>query len=67
MRIFAILSYRATPSTGEPTHGRAADPLYDGAGYERMMAVWSRLVGKIFLDRLAPRSGVNAVKGRVPG
>jgi ubiquinone/menaquinone biosynthesis C-methylase UbiE len=30
----------------------------DGAGYERMMGVWSRLVGKIFLDWLAPRSGL---------
>src|SRR5260370_16581840 len=30
----------------------------DGAGYERMMGVWSRLVGEVFLDWLAPRSGV---------
>src|SRR5258708_19851922 len=30
----------------------------DGAGYERMMGVWSRLVGEIFLDWLAPRSGL---------
>jgi SAM-dependent methyltransferase len=30
----------------------------DGAGYERMMGVWSKLVGKVFLDWLAPRSGL---------
>lgn len=29
----------------------------DGAAYERMMGVWSRLVGEIFLDWLSPRSG----------
>src|SRR5258705_9472585 len=28
----------------------------DGAAYERMMGVWSRLAGEIFLDWLAPRS-----------
>jgi SAM-dependent methyltransferase len=26
----------------------------DGAGYERMMGVWSRLAGEVFLDWLAP-------------
>src|SRR5260370_32271994 len=30
----------------------------DGAAYERMMGTWSRLVGEIFLDWLAPRSGL---------
>lgn len=30
----------------------------DGAAYERMMGTWSRLAGKIFLDWLAPRSGL---------
>ena len=30
----------------------------DGAGYERMMGVWSRLAGDIFLDWLAPRPGL---------
>ncbi len=29
----------------------------DGAAYERMMGVWSRLAGEIFLDWLAPRPG----------
>jgi ubiquinone/menaquinone biosynthesis C-methylase UbiE len=29
----------------------------DGAAYERMMGVWSRLVGDVFLDWLAPASG----------
>src|SRR5215469_5337004 len=29
----------------------------DGASYERMMGVWSRLVGNIFIDWLAPRPG----------
>ena len=30
----------------------------DGAAYERMMGVWSRLAGETFLDWLAPRSGL---------
>jgi SAM-dependent methyltransferase len=30
----------------------------DGAGYERMMGIWSRLAGDIFLDWLAPRPGL---------
>lgn len=30
----------------------------DGAAYERMMGIWSRLAGDIFLDWLAPRSGL---------
>jgi ubiquinone/menaquinone biosynthesis C-methylase UbiE len=30
----------------------------DGAGYERMMGVWSRLAGETFLDWLMPRSGL---------
>src|ERR1700688_445584 len=30
----------------------------DGAAYERMMGVWSRLAGDIFLDWLAPSPGL---------
>jgi ubiquinone/menaquinone biosynthesis C-methylase UbiE len=30
----------------------------DGAGYERMMGIWSRLAGDIFLDWLAPPAGL---------
>jgi ubiquinone/menaquinone biosynthesis C-methylase UbiE len=30
----------------------------DGAGYERMMGNWSRLAGEIFLDWVAPSSGL---------
>ena len=30
----------------------------DGAAYERMMGIWSRLAGDIFLDWLAPRPGL---------
>ena len=30
----------------------------DGASYERMMGIWSRLVGDIFIDWLAPRLGL---------
>ena len=30
----------------------------DGAGYERMMGVWSRSAGQIFLDWLAPKPGL---------
>jgi ubiquinone/menaquinone biosynthesis C-methylase UbiE len=33
----------------------------DGAGYERMMGVWSRLAGEVFLDWVAPRSGLRWV------
>ena len=29
----------------------------DGAAYERMMGIWSRLAGEIFLEWLAPRPG----------
>jgi ubiquinone/menaquinone biosynthesis C-methylase UbiE len=29
----------------------------DGAGYERMMGVWSRLAGDVFLDWLSPKPG----------
>ncbi|MBW6397577.1 methyltransferase domain-containing protein [Roseomonas sp. HJA6] len=30
----------------------------DGAAYEEFMGVWSRLVGEVFLDWLAPRQGL---------
>lgn len=30
----------------------------DGAAYERMMGIWSRLAGEIFLDWLAPPAGL---------
>jgi len=30
----------------------------DGAAYDRMMGTWSRLVGDVFLDWLAPRPGL---------
>ena len=30
----------------------------NGAAYERMMGVWSRLAGTVFLDWLAPRAGL---------
>jgi ubiquinone/menaquinone biosynthesis C-methylase UbiE len=30
----------------------------DGAGYERFMGVWSRLVGEVFLDWIAPSPGL---------
>jgi ubiquinone/menaquinone biosynthesis C-methylase UbiE len=30
----------------------------DGAAYERMMGVWSRLAGEVFIDWLAPQSGL---------
>ncbi|MDB5608834.1 MAG: Methyltransferase family protein [Bradyrhizobium sp.] len=30
----------------------------DGAAYERMMGAWSKLAGEIFLDWLAPRTGL---------
>ena len=30
----------------------------DGASYERMMGVWSKLAGDVFLDWLKPRSGL---------
>jgi ubiquinone/menaquinone biosynthesis C-methylase UbiE len=33
----------------------------DGASYERMMGVWSRLVGNIFLDWLTPNPGLRWV------
>ena len=33
----------------------------DGASYERMMGVWSRLAGDVFLDWLKPHSGMRWV------
>jgi ubiquinone/menaquinone biosynthesis C-methylase UbiE len=30
----------------------------DGAAYERMMGIWSRIAGDVFLDWLAPRAGL---------
>lgn len=30
----------------------------DGAAYERMMGIWSRIAGNVFLEWLAPRSGL---------
>jgi ubiquinone/menaquinone biosynthesis C-methylase UbiE len=33
----------------------------DGAAYERMMGVWSRLAGEVFLDWLAPMPGLRWV------
>jgi len=33
----------------------------DGAGYERMMGIWSRLAGAVFLDWVAPPSGLRWV------
>jgi ubiquinone/menaquinone biosynthesis C-methylase UbiE len=30
----------------------------DGAAYERLMGIWSRLVGEVFLDWLAPAKGL---------
>ena len=33
----------------------------DGAAYERMMGVWSRIAGEIFLDWIAPRPGLRWV------
>ena len=32
----------------------------DGAAYERIMGTWSRLAGEIFIDWLAPRSGLRS-------
>lgn len=31
----------------------------DGAAYEQMMGIWSRIAGDVFLDWLAPRSGLS--------
>jgi len=33
----------------------------DGAGYERMMGIWSRLAGNVFIDWVAPRAGLKWV------
>jgi SAM-dependent methyltransferase len=50
---------RYTGSNGEKS--TMAEPqirFEDGAGYERMMGVWSRITGEIFLDWVAPRAGM---------
>src|SRR4051794_33422979 len=40
-----------------------AEPLRfdDGAAYERMMGTWSRIAGLVFLDWIAPKSGLSWV------
>src|SRR6187431_1820505 len=30
----------------------------DGAAYERMMGIWSRIAGEVFLDWVAPKRGL---------
>src|SRR4029079_12548084 len=49
-------------SAGKGNEGtRMAEPLRfdDGAAYERMMGIWSRIVGLTFLDWLAPKLGLS--------
>src|SRR3569833_901522 len=41
-----------------------ADPIIrfdDGAGYEKFMGTWSRMVGDVFIDWLAPAKGLKWV------
>ena len=33
----------------------------DGVAYERMMGIWSRLAGEVFLDWLRPATGLSWV------
>src|SRR5436853_4624203 len=52
---------RATCYQGRQTEVAMAEQqirFEDGAAYERMMGVWSRLAGEIFLDWLAPSPGL---------
>src|SRR5207247_300646 len=52
---------RATCYQGQQTEVAMAEQqirFEDGAAYERMMGVWSRLAGDVFLDWLAPRPGL---------
>src|SRR5437016_14243467 len=52
---------RATCYQGRQTEVAMAEQqirFVDGAAYERMMGTWSRLAGEIFIDWLAPRSGL---------
>src|SRR5947208_14495013 len=53
--------HRATCYQGRQTEVAMAEQqirFEDGAAYERMMGVWSRLAGDVFLDWLAPRPGL---------
>lgn len=38
--------------------GKPQIQFNDGAAYERMMGIWSRIAGEVFLDWLAPRRGL---------
>ena len=60
MLLEAVSRYRApaTDDWGVFAHGSSQIRFEDGAAYERMMGTWSRLAGEIFLDWLAPRSGL---------
>src|SRR5437868_15259868 len=52
---------RATCYQGRQTEVAMAESqirFEDGAAYERMMGVWSRLAGDVFLEWLAPPSGL---------
>src|SRR5438874_42625 len=52
---------RATCYQGRQTEVAMAEPqirFEDGAAYERMMGVWSRFAGEVFLDWLMPRPGL---------
>ena len=42
----------------EKGNGGGPNTVQDGAAYERMMGVWSRLAGEIFLEWLAPSAGL---------
>src|SRR5512137_1710704 len=48
-----------SPKVGKPRPMAAPTIQFnDGAAYDRMMGVWSRMVGEVFLDWLAPAPGL---------
>src|SRR5882757_1622610 len=53
-----LVVVRGCPQTEKINMAELQIRFEDGAGYERMMGTWSRLTGNIFLDWLAPRSGL---------
>ena len=54
----SMLGFLPTGKASMTTHEISFN---DGAAYERMMGVWSRLAGEVFLDWLAPASGLRWV------
>ena len=62
VRPSANFRIRAGPSWERVQMAEHRFRFEDGAAYDRMMGAWSRLVGAVFLDWVAPRSGLRWIE-----